>query len=54
MGQFDTTMKDNGQVISGHAELGLYGHKLFMRDRFLDSEGRIIWGADEIYKYVRV
>jgi len=27
---------------------------LFMRDRFLDSQGRIRWGADEIYKYIRV
>ena len=46
MGQFDT---DNI-----HAELAVYGTKLFMRDRFLDSKGRIVWGADEIYKFVRV
>ena len=46
MGQFDT---DNI-----HAELAVYGTKLFMRDKFLDSKGRIIWGADEIYKFVRV
>ena len=46
MGQFDT---DNI-----HAELAVYGTKLFMRDRFLDSKGRIVWGADEIYKYLRV
>ena len=46
MGQFDT---DNI-----HAELAVYETKLFMRDRFLDSKGRIVWGADEIYKYLRV
>ena len=46
MGQFDT---DNI-----HAELSVYSNKLFMRDRFLDSTGRIIWGADETYKYLRV
>ena len=46
MGQFDT---DNI-----HAELAVYGTKLFMRDKFLDSNGRIVWGADEIYKFVRV
>ena len=46
MGQFDT---DNI-----HAELAVYNNKLFMRDRFLDSEGRITWGADETYKYLRV
>jgi hypothetical protein len=46
MGQFDT---DNI-----HAELAVYGNKLFMRDKFLDSKGRIVWGADEIYKFVRV
>ena len=46
MGQFDT---DNI-----HAELAVYGTKLFMRDRFLDSKGRIVWGADEIYRYLRV
>ena len=46
MGQFDT---DNI-----HAELAVYGTKLFMRDKFLDSKGRIVWGADEIYKFVRV
>ena len=38
MGQFDT---DNI-----HAELAVYGTKLFMRDKFLDSKGRIVWGAD--------
>jgi len=54
MGQFDTSMEDDGETITGHAELALYGHKLFMRDRFLDSQGRIRWGADEIYKYIRV
>ena len=46
MGQFDT---DN--IL---AELAVYGTKLFMRDKFLDSKGRIVWGADEIYKFVRV
>ena len=46
MGQFDTE--------NIHAELAVYGTKLFMRDRFLDSTGRIIWGADETYKYLRV
>ena len=46
MGQFDT---DNI-----HAELAVYGTKLFMRDKYLDSKGRIVWGADEIYKFVRV
>ena len=46
MGQFDT---DNI-----HAELAVYGTKLFMRDKYLDSKGRIVWGADEIYKYLRV
>ena len=46
MGQFDT---DNI-----HAELAVYGTKLFMRDKFLDSKGRIVGGADEIYKFVRV
>jgi len=46
MGQFDTD--------TIHAELGVYSNKLFMRDRFLDSTGRIIWGADETYKYLRV
>ena len=46
MGQFDT---DNI-----HAELAVYGTKLFMRDKFLDSKGKIVWGADEIYKFVRV
>ncbi len=46
MGQFDTE--------NIHAELAVYGTKLFMRDRFLDSKGRIVWGADEIYKFVRV
>ena len=46
MGQFDTD--------TIHAELGVYSNKLFMRDRFLDSKGRIVWGADEIYKYLRV
>ena len=46
MGQFDTE--------NIHAELAVYGTKLFMRDKFLDSKGRIIWGADEIYKFVRV
>ena len=46
MGQFDTK--------NIHAELAVYGTKLFMRDKFLDSKGRIIWGADEIYKFVRV
>jgi len=50
MGKFDTRMDD----VTGHAELGVYGNKLFMRDRFLDSKGRIIWGADEIYRYLRV
>ena len=50
MGKFDTQMDD----VTGHAELGVYGNKLFMRDRFLDSKGRIIWGADEIYRYLRV
>ena len=50
MGKFDTKM-DN---ITGHAELGVYGHKLFMRDRFLDSKGRIVWCADEIYRFLRV
>ena len=46
MGQFDTE--------NIHAELAVYGTKLFMRDKFLDSKGRIVWGADEIYKFVRV
>ena len=46
MGQFDT---DNI-----HAELAVYGTRLFMRDKYLDSKGRIVWGADEIYKFVRV
>ena len=46
MGQFDTE--------NIHAELAVYGTKLFMRDKFLDSKGRILWGADEIYKFVRV
>ena len=46
MGQFDTK--------NIHAELAVYGTKLFMRDKFLDSKGRIVWGADEIYKFVRV
>ena len=46
MGQFDTE--------NIHAELAVYGTKLFMRDKFLDSKGRIVWGADEIYKYLRV
>ena len=46
MGQFDT---DNI-----HAELAVYGTKLFMRDKFLDSKGRIVWGADEIYRFLRV
>ena len=46
MGQFDT---DNI-----HAELAVFGTKLFMRDKYLDSKGRIVWGADEIYKFVRV
>ncbi len=50
MGKFDTQMDD----VTGHAELGVYDNKLFMRDRFLDSKGRIIWGADEIYRYLRV
>ena len=54
MGKFDTSMEENGKIVTGHAELALYGHKLFMRDRFLDNQGRIIWGADEIYKFVRV
>jgi len=54
LGNFDTSMDETGEVITGHAELGVYGHKLFMRDRFLDSTGRIVWGADEIYKYLRV
>ena len=54
MGKFDTSMEDQGETVTGHAELSLYGHKLFMRDRFLDSKGRIIWGADEIYRYNRV
>ena len=54
LGKFDTSMDETGEVITGHAELGVYGHKLFMRDRFLDSKGRIVWGADEIYKYLRV
>ena len=54
LGKFDTSMDETGEVITGHAELGVYGHKLFMRDRFLDSTGRIVWGADEIYKYLRV
>ena len=43
MGQFDTE--------NIHAELAVYGTKLFMRDKFLDSKGRIVWGADEIYKF---
>ena len=46
MGQFDTD--------TIHAALAVYGTKLFMRDKFLDSKGRIVWGADEIYKFVRV
>ena len=46
MGQFDTE--------NIHAELAVYGTKLFMRDKFLDSKGKIVWGADEIYKFVRV
>ena len=46
MGQFDTE--------NIHAELAVYGTKLFMRDKFLDSKGRIVWGADEIYMFVRV
>ena len=54
LGKFDTSMDETGEVITGHAELGVYGTKLFMRDRFLDSKGRIVWGADEIYKYLRV
>ena len=50
MGKFDTQMDD----VTGHAELGVYDNKLFMRDRFLDSKGRIILGANEIYRYLRV
>ena len=46
MGQFDTE--------NIHAELAVYGTKLFMRDKYLDSKGRIIWGADEIYKFNKV
>tara|TARA_B100000965_G_C19589886_1_gene757439 strand:- start:1558 stop:1992 length:435 start_codon:yes stop_codon:yes gene_type:complete len=46
MGKFDTD--------TIHAELGVYKNKLLMRDRFLDSKGRMVWGADEIYKYLRV
>lgn len=46
IGQFDTE--------NIHAELAVYGNKLFMKDKFLDSKGKIIWGADEIYKFVRV
>ena len=53
-GKFDTSMEDDGKIITGHAELTLYGHKLFMRDRFLDTNGKIIWGADETYRFVRV
>ena len=47
-------MVENGETVTGHAELGLWGHKLFMRDRFLDTNGKIIWGADETYRFVRV
>ena len=54
MGQFDTSMTESGETITGHAELGLYKNKLHMRDRFLDSKGRIIWGAEEIYKFNKV
>ena len=54
MGSFDTSMVENGETVTGHAELGLWGHKLFMRDRFLDSKGRILWGADETYRFLRV
>tara|TARA_B100000029_G_scaffold53299_1_gene48392 strand:- start:9600 stop:10061 length:462 start_codon:yes stop_codon:yes gene_type:complete len=54
MGKFDTSMDETGEVITGHAELAVFGHKLFMRDRFIDSKGNIIWGADEIYKFNRI
>ena len=48
------SLVENGETVTGHAELGLWGHKLFMRDRFLDSKGRILWGADETYRFLRV
>ena len=54
MGQFDTSMTESCEKITGHAELGLYENNLHMRDRFLDSKGRIIWGAEEIYKFNKV
>ena len=53
-GEFNTSMEEQGDIVTGHAELALHPEKLFMRDRFLDSKGELLWGANETYKFIRV
>ncbi len=49
-GEFEAQV-DNSSV---YAELHLYGNKLFTKDKSLDPSGNIIWGADRMYRFVRV
>ncbi len=45
-GEFDT-----GSIT---AELHLYGNKLFTKDKSVDEDGKVIWGDDKLYKFVRL
>ena len=51
MGQFDTSMEDDGETITGHAELALYGHKLFISRHRLSILVRLDAGHTIILLY---
>ena len=36
------------------SEISLYGHKLFSRDKGLTNDGKMVWGSDDLYKFVRI
>ena len=53
-GSFDSKIDQDGEETNVHAELHLYGNKLFTKDKSTDSEGNVLWGDDGTYKFVRV
>ena len=53
-GSFDSKIDQDGEDTNVHAELHLYGNKLFTKDKSTDSEGNVLWGDDGTYKFIRV
>ena len=36
------------------SEIYLYGEKLLSRDKGLNQQGKMVWGSEEMYKFVRI